>query len=709
MPRLAPRVATRDALALVVAALVALSRARAMSGRAFVPNTAFAAMDDASWTPLVVHDRARAVTTTRDGAFAVIDLDRGLERGGGAVRRRRWRRMDDSATTRDDDDDDDDDDDGRRANGRKVAFEAEMVGFANGRARGRRGRIGRGRGAEVVAAAFARTRRGREVLVVVGRDLRVVCFDADLREMWRRSDAVGEGDAAGFEVFATEASAFASARGAEAGDDGLIVVGARYERRRGASDARSTSSMMANDRSREKEMMRDEMETSAGRFEYFAFDVGTGASRWGEHSSEDDAHRAGSRGRASMKNLDDDEVIDARERSCGDFRESIVEDALPHQWRHPSDTKMSLAHFKRHKSRANAMKRDKESKNRRQRRDRDVVVANVATRTVGAAVDALRGTPMTRRAKRRARDARATSSDDVPNAIVSHHAEGVDILHLHSGDVICSLYLKSPGLHVDIDGDGVMDHVEAHGRGSVGSDLPACWATVTSGVPSEERALSASICRGGSGLSGHRLAQQQGYSLHSVEVTPPVSLQRVPETANELAKPMSRLGRDAIFLNSRGEMTCYDARDGEQRRWQIRTTADWNPGEDAIEPSLTSFSLHVNGKPDVVAAVGARSIVIVNAKGYRAAPPIALSVPPAGPLIVADVNGDGLNDIILRTRYTAYVWHQVPRSGSSPLAFLVTIAVVSMALAFGFARARDAAPGPDRDRFPTHSDSDSDE
>ena len=169
--------------------------------------------------------------------------------------------------------------------------------------------------------------------------------------------------------------------------------------------------------------------------------------------------------------------------------------------------------------------------------------------------------------------------------------------------------------------------------------------------------------------------------MRSVELTPPVSLRRLPETASEFAKGPDGLGRDLIFLNSRGEMTCFNARDGEQRRWQIRTTAEWNADGSAV-PSLTSFPLHSGGRLDLAVAVGAKSIVVINSKGYRAAPPIDIPAPPVAPLIVADVDGDGLTDLVLRTQNSIYVWTQKPRAGNLPLTFLILAMAVTMVLAF---------------------------
>ena len=551
-----------------------------------------------------------------------------------------------------------------RARGRRGSGDGDGGADADAGAEARRARAGR---AAAIGAGDAKC--GRRT-VVVTRDGVVVAYDAVGREVWRAEGAGGRRGTA------AEAAAAVSRTTARAGDGGLVVVGVRYELdARAAEDgAMSTSDSIEGALG---------TEARVGGFEYVAFDAATGETRWRSNASDEAEDTDAGKGpleRSKLIFLDDDEVEDARERTCADFRESIVRDGLPHQWRYEGDTTIRFAHFKRHPSRANEMRRGRRAKGGGVRLSRDpaAVPANAATRAFGRAVDALRGTRSPRRSSAARRDANA---EEHPNVVVSHHSEGVDFLHLYSGAILCSLELKSPGLHADVDGDGVMDHVEAHGRNSVRDDLPSCWATVTSGVASEGRTLSASVCRGGSGLAGHRAAQAAGFDLRSVEVTPPVSLRRLPETASEFAKAPDGLGRDLIFLNSRGEMTCFNARDGEQRRWQIRTTAEWNSGGEVV-PSLTSFPLHASGRLDLAVAVGAKSIVVINSKGYRAAPPIEIPAPPAAPLVVADFDGDGLTDLILRTRYNVYVWTQNPRAGNLPLTFLILAMAVTMALAF---------------------------
>lgn len=47
-----------------------------------------------------------------------------------------------------------------------------------------------------------------------------------------------------------------------------------------------------------------------------------------------------------------------------------------------------------------------------------------------------------------------------PNVLVAHLEEGIEAVHLYSGRTLCKLHLPSPGLHADLNGDGVLDHVQ---------------------------------------------------------------------------------------------------------------------------------------------------------------------------------------------------------------------------------------------------------
>lgn len=56
---------------------------------------------------------------------------------------------------------------------------------------------------------------------------------------------------------------------------------------------------------------------------------------------------------------------------------------------------------------------------------------------------------------------RSMHSAAAPNVLVAHLEEGIEAVHLYSGRTLCKLHLSSPGLHADLNGDGVLDHVQA--------------------------------------------------------------------------------------------------------------------------------------------------------------------------------------------------------------------------------------------------------
>ncbi len=51
------------------------------------------------------------------------------------------------------------------------------------------------------------------------------------------------------------------------------------------------------------------------------------------------------------------------------------------------------------------------------------------------------------------------SGEQPANAVVADLGEGLEALHLYTGRPLCALTLPAPGLHADVNGDGVLDHV----------------------------------------------------------------------------------------------------------------------------------------------------------------------------------------------------------------------------------------------------------
>ncbi|GMP27278.1 hypothetical protein CsSME_00003341 [Camellia sinensis var. sinensis] len=151
----------------------------------------------------------------------------------------------------------------------------------------------------------------------------------------------------------------------------------------------------------------------------------------------------------------------------------------------------------------------------------------------------------------------------VPNVVVAHQKEGIEAVHLASGRTICKLHLQEGGLHADINGDGVLDHVQVVGGNGAEQTvvsgsmevLRPCWAVATSGVPVREQLFNASICH----YSHFNFFQHGDFSrsfghnldVSSLEVATPILL---PRSDGHRHRKGSH--GDVIFLTNRGEV-CF--------------------------------------------------------------------------------------------------------------------------------------------------------
>ena len=469
-----------------------------------------------------------------------------------------------------------------------------------------------------------------------------------------------------------------------------------------------------------------EAESDSDHFDYYAFEGGTGAFRW-KHESGDftrsaaghEHHRDGGSG-GDLSSSSDEETLTAQhdyrldaervrnarhfgEAACRDFRESFARDALPHSWRTREDTEMVLASVHRHK-------RPKREEYRREDRARDGD-SSVA----------------------RSDDSSVSAASSVPNAVVSRRERGVEIFHLHSGRPICSSHLPAQQLHADIDGDGVIDHAFARGGGgssgahaslafdreeetfgasasALFGSAPPCWGFVSSGVPPRHAAFDGSVCRGALGATRHGKRHHGGepsggyMSSNNVEVLVPVAIRRGEE---RVARSRRRAVKDVVFLNSRGDLTCY-AFNGV-KRWQIKSDATWLKGSGAV-PSLEAFEMGTrtprrnafksaksnsgsksgsksgsssSSTRDVALAVGSSSFAIATPSGYvlfRSHLPREAGTVTA-PAIVADADGDGLLDVCIRTESGTWVWTQRRREGFGAFSFLAGACAVGVGAA----------------------------
>ncbi|EFJ41247.1 hypothetical protein VOLCADRAFT_98769 [Volvox carteri f. nagariensis] len=291
------------------------------------------------------------------------------------------------------------------------------------------------------------------------------------------------------------------------------------------------------------------------------------------------------------------------------------------------------------------------------------------------------------------------------NALVAFLEEGVEVLHLYSGRTVCKLHLPPRTLHADINGDGVLDHVSVyHGHVGGGVDgnedtsllpgeLPSisgkghavfgrCTAVVRSGIPPTETLFKVQVCHTNKfGVSASRNVFQRAAAVaQPTELATPIMLP-IPDLKGFSSK--RRQHGMLVFLTNKGEMTAVTGTGSHL--WQEYLQVSWPPADENprhVVPTLAAMALYTHAVPTTVLAAGTEHAVVVSEHGHILAE-LELPSPPTQPLVVADFNGDGLNDIILVTNRGIYGYVQVPHlAGGMSLSALLLTLVVALGLVY---------------------------
>ncbi|MCO5587867.1 hypothetical protein L7F22_041819 [Adiantum nelumboides] len=281
----------------------------------------------------------------------------------------------------------------------------------------------------------------------------------------------------------------------------------------------------------------------------------------------------------------------------------------------------------------------------------------------------------------------------VPDVLVAHLKEGIEAIHLASGRTVCKLLLQEGGLHADVNGDGVLDHVQA--VGGVGAErvvlsglieaIRPCTAIATSGIPVREQLFNASICKHYP-FGGFHHGFGRGSDSIPLEAVTPVLLPTVDGHRHRRGSH-----GDLIFLTSRGEVTSYTPGlhgKGAIMRWQVVTGASWENSfvqagvaAERVVPTLKVISLRAHGPPQLILVAGESEAVILTSSG-RQLNSFFLPSPPTHELVVADFSGDGLNDIIVVASNGLYGFVQVQRPGALFFSSLIGCLIVVMCAIF---------------------------
>lgn len=559
-------------------------------------------------------------------------------------------------------------------------------------------------------------KRRKAVLAVVTGGWNVLCFDHNLKLMWENS--VQEH----FPHFARhkEVAVTVGNQTMHKGDRGVVIVGGSMEsfpqeigEQFDEEVAEEASEEVHRRSAKETEKLEDVTGNAPGlnerHFSYYAFEGGRGTLRW-KHDSKDFHRDASELSQQLVPQHDyklDASALSTRhygEVECRDYRHSILR-SLPHSWDRRSDTRLDLASFHKHRRRHHKKLPGKTHGHHPHRSAARSVAGkdphNVVTKAVGKVVDLAKST------KKAKKGNHSSHFWWAPNAIVAHLKEGIEIVHLYSGRTICKLLLPEGGLHADVNGDGVLDHVLASGAHGgdhftvevdSGTGVPftavkPCTAIATSGVPNREILFNGTICKdtpfaASLGVFGNDWAG----GAKKVETVTPVLLPR--KGAHPRGHRHRRPHGDVLFLNSEGVVTSYATESLNSKgphghmRWQVETRATWTPrespsgiAEDALVPTLRAVPLKVGGDPEVILVAGESEGVILAPNGVELAS-ITLPTNPLEPILVADFNGDRLNDLIVTTSIGTYGFVQVRQPGAYLFSSLAACVIVVVCVIF---------------------------
>ncbi|KAL6769300.1 hypothetical protein ACKKBG_A30470 [Auxenochlorella protothecoides x Auxenochlorella symbiontica] len=547
----------------------------------------------------------------------------------------------------------------------------------------------------------------KQVVVLLTSSLTLHCLDHNLRPLWSQRLAPS------FPARAThgEVALHVSHHSVSKGDRGLVVLGAGVTHAAAAGRKLRDGALeevllgeglerinrgfgkdgAASSEDGSKDVLHN-LSAAPRQFNYFAFEGGKGELRW-KHEASDFKRDLG----ALQDGLSDRfsfhvtaEQAAAREygeESCRAFRTSVLE-ALPHSWQGSWDTALHLAHFQRQKRGKGEQKADLARLAREDGGAGSSPAQRTGLKLGGSPPNALAGLLRGRKA----------GEEVSPNVLVAHLREGIEVVHLFSGRVVCRLHLPSPGLHIDVNGDGVPDHIVARGgdpledvdedESSAGhTHLGPCSAVARTGIPARAPLFNATIC---DAVPHARLARA---SQGRVEVAQPMALP-LPGPDGEYPEPI-RQRHMTVYLHSQGEVTALDA-EGDLL-WKETVDATWtgigpfDPEEDEGEvPTLRPLPLHTHGLPTAILAAGTLHGYVLDMDGRVLASMVLPSVP-AQPLLVADWNFNGLNDIMLLGHHGVFGWAQVRRPGALSFATLVAALIVIMVGVF-VSQAREEGP-----------------
>lgn len=322
--------------------------------------------------------------------------------------------------------------------------------------------------------------------------------------------------------------------------------------------------------------------------------------------------------------------------------------ALPHHWRHISDTRFSLGHYKK------VLDVGLDTEEEEPVKTEPTKSALDAQHIIGYAYGGLRP-----------HSHHEHIAD--PNAVVINHQNGVEVLNLLTGRPVTRLQLPDDGAIY-----GLMDSENDIKKLSWGEqeNFSPCFLEVWRIFPMKENLERYPVC------TTKRLffTTNWVYDEDMFIKLPPIIVRSVARKSGVIRHLLGHHLRkdvyqyDLIALGSMGRVSSVD-KNGDFN-WQTQTAASWDSvamtvrkmkkGEwteladefqNSFHPDRKLLSLQIYGEKLNLLTVGWKDISLVELTEGRILAEHSTPCPSTGPLVIGDFNNDGYNDVIFTCKF----------------------------------------------------------
>eukprot|EP00742_Colponemidia_sp_Colp-10_P011071 GILJ01012249.1.p1 GENE.GILJ01012249.1~~GILJ01012249.1.p1 ORF type:complete len:700 (+),score=92.80 GILJ01012249.1:149-2248(+) len=555
-------------------------------------------------------------------------------------------------------------------------------------------RVSKGRQAVAFSVGHLSSTDNKQVIAVLTQEWSVLLFDHTLKLLWESTVQRDHPNFAGW--FHKEASVMITPVGVHKNDFGAVIVGGsmapvgsehshgaegiekkkRHEHEQEHNPGQDESEEFPN-------LIQDESESQfKEHFSLYAFEGKRGTLRWSheaDESHEEISAEEKFEPQHSYMAQQAPHVKHQGEVNWRHFRREVIR-ALPHQWHHREDTILATDAF------------ETKEKRKKHRRSEDLDEGSDAE----------------------------GHAERPPNVVLAHIRNGLEVIHLFTGRTLTRITLRE-GLHLDINGDGIVDHVQTY---------PGCYMMALSGVPPKEPLFNGSLCSPGGSLERITFAASGDLDkdVELIQLAAPVAVHHIEDIKTSMSQfasvlPVSlstdnqrnqesgdakrspkhkvkpqkhqrhsqiqtkqestqgsyhpRLVYDLAFLTSAGRVVSYSPHG--HLNWQLGTNSMWS-AEDSTDfptllPSLTVFTVRPESHQEHLVAVGAKTISVITSSGSLIDEQPLPEVPVALP-VPGDWDNDGYNDLIVVTAKGFHGYVQERRVGSRFFAILVGLLAV---------------------------------